>query len=104
MRFHNAFRPAALFPAIYADKRESDPAETEVDHPPAQGRDDVVMPLGNAGLNGVRLPAIESEPLVESAGTRISRLGIGQQNLRRAVLEDHVGDFGIAKIAQILRG
>src|SRR5581483_4669666 len=61
------------------------------------------MLLRNARLQNVQLTRIQADAVVELLRRRVLCLTIRQEDLRWAHLEDHVADFGIADVAEVLR-
>ena len=59
--------------------------------------------VSGCSSEGCPVHASSADAIVELLRCRVLRLAVRQQNLRRAHLENHVADFRIADVAEILR-
>ena len=85
-----------------ADEGEGGGAERELEQPPSERRDVIVVALGRGLGDDLDLAIGESEALVHLAARGVLRLGIGQIELGWAGLEDYVAMRRVGDLAEAL--
>src|SRR5580704_8260463 len=84
------------------DEGQSGLSERQIEEAPPGRRKVVVLALRYGERQHFDLPAGQTELAIEICGDGILRLGIGEQNLRRTRLENHVALRGVGDFNQTL--
>ena len=86
----------------HSDEAQGHGAQVEADQAPPEGGHVVVLPLGDGHRQHPRLPAVEADALVEPTHLLALRLGVRQEDLRRARLQDEVAPHRTDHVCQAL--
>src|SRR5690349_19092396 len=104
MLFESLIESAPLLRTIHSYERQRHLAHSKSDQPAPQWGNDVVVLLGHAGLEDVKLGVIQADTVIEGTRIRCTCFGVWQKDLGWAVFQNDIGDIGVTDIAQLLRG